>query len=216
MLSPQIQQMQGAVETMRREISEAFLMTSGGIRQAERVTATEVRMIGQELENVLGGAYSAVARDLLVPVVRRAVYNMVSEGLIDERLEQEFTDNGKIALEIVTGLQALSQDSQLQKLMQMGEMMRNLPPEATQHFKYEEYARSLISALGFDARNWVATEEEVAEKQKKMMQQQNEMQVAGAAGQGAAQAAGQAIGAMAPQVMEQVMTGGAAPVQGGV
>lgn len=213
-MSPQIQQMQNAVEVMRREISEAFLMASAGIRQAERVTATEVRMVGQELENVLGGAYSAIARDLLVPIVQRVVYVMVTDGLIDERLEQEFTENGKISLEILTGLQALSQDSQLQKLMQMGEMMRNLPPEATQHFKYEEYAKSLISALGFDARNWVATEEEIAEKKQAAMQQQNEAQVAGAMGQGAAQAAGQAVGQMAPQVMQQVMTGGASPVQG--
>jgi len=52
-----------------------------------------------------------------------------------------------------------------------------------------------------------------------MMQEQTQAQIAGAAGQGLAQATGQGVGqaaqAMAPQVMEQIMTGGAAPVQGG-
>ena len=42
---------------MRREVGAAFLLGSAGIRQADRVTATEVRMLGMEIENVLGGAF---------------------------------------------------------------------------------------------------------------------------------------------------------------
>ena len=215
-MNPQIQATQQAIEMMRREIGEAFLMNSASIRQAERVTATEVRMVGQELENVLGGAFSSIARDLLQPMIRRCLYQMLTDGDIDPRLEQEFFgDDGKISIDIVTGLQALSRDSDLQRLMQMGEMMRNLPPEAVQHFKYEEYAKSLISSLGFDPRMWVKSEEEVAEMRQQMMAEQNEAQTAGAVGQATANAAGQAVGALAPQVMEQVMTGGASPMQGG-
>ena len=193
-MNPQIQQTMAAVEMMRREVSEAFLMTAGGIRQAERVTATEVRMVGQELENVLGGAYSAIARDLLVPMVQRCVYNMVSDGDIDEELEREFAADGKIGLDIITGLQALSQDSNLQKLMQMGEMVRNLPEQAAAMFKWDEYGKSLISALGFDARNWVKSEEDLQAEQQAQMQQQSQMEIQGAVGQGAAQGVGQAVG----------------------
>ena len=215
-MNPQIQQTQAAVEMMRREIGEAFLMNSASIRQAERVTATEVRMVGQELENVLGGAFSAIARDLLQPMIARCLYLMLSNGDIDERLTEEFFgEDGRISVDIITGLQALSRDSDLQRLMQMGEMMRNLPPEAVQHFKFEEYAKSIISSLGFDPRVWVKSEEEVAQQQQEMMAQQQQAQTAGAVGQAMAGAAGQAVGAMAPQVMEQVMAGGASPVQGG-
>jgi hypothetical protein len=153
-------------------------------------------------------------------MVKRCIYNMVTQGDIDEALEAEFAPDGKIALDIVTGLQALSQDSNLQKLMQMGEMVRNLPPEAAQMFKWDEYGKSLISALGFDSRNWVKSEDDVKAEQQEMMQQQSALEVQGAAGQGVAQAvgqgAGEAVAGMAPQVMEQVMAGGAAPVQGGL
>jgi len=222
-MAPQIQQMQSAVATMRQSVSESFLMQGGVTRQAERVTATEVRMQGQELENVLGGAFSAIARDLLVPTVKRAIYNMVSDGTMDEALEKEFFEEGRISLDIITGLQALSQDSQLQKLMQMGEMVRNLPEQAAQHFKWEEYGKALISSLGFDSRNWVRSSEELEEEKMEMMKAEQEMATQGAVGQGvaqglgagAAQAAGAAVQGMAPQVMEQVMTGGGAPVQGG-
>lgn len=219
-INPQIQQTQNSVEMMRREIGEAFLMNRGSIRNAERVTATEVRMIGQELEQVLGGAFSSIARDLLVPMIKRTIYLMVEEGEIDERLSEDFFDNeGRLTLDIITGLQALSRDTELQKLMQMGEMIRNLPPEAVQHFRFNEYGKALISSLGFDPRNWIKSDEDIQAERAKMMQEQTQAQVAGAAGQGLAQAAGQGVGAvaqqMAPQVLEQIMTGGGSPVQGG-
>lgn len=219
-INPQIQQTQNSVEMMRREIGEAFLMNRGSIRNAERVTATEVRMIGQELEQVLGGAFSSIARDLLVPVIKRTIYLMVESGDIDPRLSQDFFDkDGRLTLDIVTGLQALSRDTELQKLMQMGEMIRNLPQQAVQHFRFDEYGKALISALGFDPRNWIKSQADLDEERAKMMQEQTQAQIAGAAGSGLAQAAGEGVGqaaqAMAPQVMEQIMTGGGAPVQGG-
>lgn len=219
-MNPQVQQAQAAVEMMRREIGEAFLMNSASIRQAERVTATEVRMIGQELENVLGGAFSSIARELLNPVIRRCIYLMVQDGDIDPRLESEFFDtNGRISVDIITGLQALSRDSELQRLMQMGELMRNLPEQAVQHFRFDEYGRALVSALGFDPRNWIVSPEEIAQKQQEAMAAQAQLQTQAAMQQGVAQGAGQAAGAavqqMAPGVMEQVMTGGGAPLQGG-
>lgn len=218
-MTPQIQNMQNAVAQMRQAVSEGFLMQAGVTRQAERVTATEVRMQGQELENVLGGAFSAIARDLLVPVVERCVYVMVSEGDMDPELEKEFSKDGRISLDIITGLQALSQDSQLQKLMQMGEMVRNLPEQAAMHFNWEEYGKSLISSLGFDPRHWVKSAEELQAEAAQRQQQEAGLQAQAAMNQGIAQgtgqAAGQAVAGMAPQVMEQVMTGGSAPVQGG-
>ena len=219
-MNPQIQQTQASVDMMRKEIGEAFLMNRGSIRNAERVTATEVRMIGQELEQVLGGAFSAIAKDLLIPIIKRTLYLMVETGDIDERLAGDFFDEaGRLTLDIVTGLQALSRDTELQKLMQMGEMVRNLPPEATQHFKFEEYGRALISALGFDPTNWVKTPEELEKEKQQKMQEEQQAQIVGSAGQGIAQGVGQAAGAateqMAPQVMEQIMAGGGAPVQGG-
>lgn len=219
-MNPQIQQTQQSVEMMRREIGEAFLMNRSSIRNAERVTATEVRMIGQELEQVLGGAFSAIARDLLVPIIKRTVYLMVQEGEIDDRLSEDFFDeNGRLTLDIITGLQALSRDTELQKLMQLGEMIRNLPENAVQHFKFEEYGKALISALGFNPSNWIISDEELKAMQAEQMQQQQQMQITGAAGQGIAQGVGQSAGqatqALAPQVLEQIMAGGGAPVQGG-
>ena len=186
-MNPQISASQAAVETMRREIGQAFLMTASAIPSGDRVTATAVRMIGSELETILGGAFSAIARELMEPILKRVIFLMIEAEQLDKRMyDQFFNKDGTLSIEVVTGLQALSRDTDLQKLMQMGEMVRNLPEEALQSFKWSEYARALISSLGFDARNWVISEEEKQQKmqeaqaQQQMLQQQQQASTASA------------------------------------
>lgn len=216
-LNLQIASTQTAVREMRSEISEAFLMTRGALPTGDRVTATAVRMIGSELETVLGGAFSAIARDLMEPIVKRAIFVMLSNGDLDERLNEHFFEkDGTLSVEIVTGLQALSRDSDLQKLMQMGEMVRNLPPEALKTFRWDSYSKALISSLGFDPRMWVKSEEEIAREEQMAQSQAMQMQMQQKAGDAvtsgvvntAAQAAqqdieandGEGIAAMAKQM----------------
>ena len=196
-LNPQIASTQGAVQEMRTEVAEAFLMTRGALPTGDRVTATAVRMIGSELETVLGGAFSSIARDLMEPIVKRAVFIMLDTGDIDERMTEQFYDkDGTLNIEIVTGLQALSKDSDLQKLMQMGEMVRNLPPQALQTFRWDAYSKALISSLGFDPRMWVKSEEEIMQEQQmaqqQAMQAQMQQQASGAITNGVVNTASQA------------------------
>ena len=175
-LTPQIQSISAAVETMRREVSTAFLMSAGAIPSGDRVTATAVRMIGSELETILGGAFSAIAREMMEPIVRRAVFMMIENEDIDPRLASGFASNGVLDIEILTGLQALSRDSELTKLIQMGEMVRNLPPESLATFRWDAYTTALITALGFDPTNWVKSEEDVQTEQNAQMDRQLAMQ----------------------------------------
>ena len=178
-MNPQVGTAQSAMELMRREIGQAFLMSSSSIPSGDRVTATAVRMIGSELETVLGGAFSAIARDLMEPIVRRTVFLMIDSEELDKRMYEQFFDkDGSLSVEVITGLQALSRDTDLQKLMQMGEMVRNLPPESHATFKWDEYARALITSLGFDARNWVRSPEEIQQAQMQQMQMQQQQQAA--------------------------------------
>ena len=208
----QVQAASNAVEAMRREVGQAFLSTGQAIPSGDRVTATAVRMIGSELETILGGAFSSIARTLMEPLVKRCLVQMLDNGLLDPTLgEQFFDEDSTLSVDIITGLQALSRDTDLQKLMQMGDMVRNLPPEAIATFKWDAYASQLISSLGFDPRMWVKDPEVIKQEQAEMQQQQMQMQTKGAMGNAAANAAGQAAGSMAsnalqdPAVQEQAM-----------
>jgi len=215
-MNPQIGATQTGVDILRKEIGRAFLLDSASIPQGERVTATAVRMIGQELEHVLGGAFSAIARDLMEPIVRRTVFLMTTNSEIDERLQDMFTEEGMLGVSIVTGLQALSRDSDLQKLMQMGEMVRNLPEAAAAMFRWDEYGRALISSLGFNAQQWIKTEEDVKQEQMEIAQAQAQIQgsadrttmVNQAVTEGGLQAAMQDMEATGGQGIQQAMQQG--------
>lgn len=206
-INPQISATSVAVESMRKEIGQAFLMSSSSMPTGDRVTATAVRMIGSELETILGGAFSSIARTLMEPLVKRTLALMLADEELDPRLQEQFFDKeGTLAVEIVTGLQALSRDTDLQKLMQMGEMVRNLPPQAVATFKWDSYATALITSLGFDARMWVKSQEETEAEtmaaQQKQMQMQMQQQAGNAMTQGVVNTAVNAAG----QDLEQ--TGG--------
>ena len=177
-INPQIASTAQAVDSMRKEIGQAFLMSSSALPTGDRVTATAVRMIGSELETILGGAFSSIARTLMEPIVKRTLVLMLKDEDIDPRLQEQFFDkDGTLTIEIVTGLQALSRDTDLQKLMQMGEMVRNLPDQAIASFKWDSYAKALITSLGFDSRMWVKSEQEVQEEMMQMQQKNMQMQM---------------------------------------
>lgn len=55
-------------------LSYAFMMNASVMRDAERVTAEEVRYVAQELDDGLGGIYSLLSKDLQLPYVRRRLH----------------------------------------------------------------------------------------------------------------------------------------------
>lgn len=166
-IKPQLQAASAAVENMRKEVGSGFLMQTATMPTGDRVTATAIRAIGNELETILGGTFSSIAREFMLPVIQRTVYLMLQEGEIDPKMSQQFdAKNGVLNIEILTGLQSLSKESDLTKLMQLGDVIKNLPESAAASFKWQEYARALVYSLGFDPVNWVKSEEEIAAQQE--------------------------------------------------
>lgn len=98
------------VDDLSLRISHAFLLRSGTTRDAERVTAEEIRATAQELEDVLGGVYTVLAAELQVKVVRRLIAQLKKRG--------KFPTLPKGALQpvIVTGFDALGRGHELNKL----------------------------------------------------------------------------------------------------
>ena len=107
----------------------------------------------------------------------------------------------------------------LNKLLQMGDMVKNLPEPALKLFKWQEYARALVTSIGFDANTWVKSPEEAQQEEMARMEQQMAMQqqsqtqgniantlsqgVAGSLGQMAAQDLQTTGGQGIQQVLEQ-------------
>ena len=98
------------IDDLSLRLSHAFLLTTGTVRNAERVTAEEIRMQAQELEDVLGGVYTVLAAELQQKVVRRLIERLKAKGKFPA------LPSGTVNPIIVTGFAALGRGHELNKL----------------------------------------------------------------------------------------------------
>lgn len=98
------------IDDLSLRLSHAFLLTTGTVRNAERVTAEEIRMQAQELEDVLGGVYTVLAAELQQKVVRRLIERLKAKGSFP------ILPKGTVQPIIVTGFAALGRGHELNKL----------------------------------------------------------------------------------------------------
>lgn len=96
-------------ERIEKRVENSFLISSGQIRDAERVTAEEVRLVAQELETVLGGTYTVLSAELQLPLTNRYLYIAGRRGVIP-RLPKTITPK------VVTGFDALGRGAAVNRL----------------------------------------------------------------------------------------------------
>ena len=122
------------METYSRRIGAGFLFNSAVTRDAERVTAEEIRMQANELEGSLGGIYSHLAEEAQLPIAKKVTKN----------LGEAFKG---VTPTILTGMESLSRTSELEQIMLFfGDlaMLSDLPERAQEHMDYN----NVISVLG--------------------------------------------------------------------
>jgi len=159
---------QTTMQGITDRLSQAFLLTSGVVRDAERVTAEEIRMLGQELEAALGGLYSLLSQELQLPIVTRLMDKMSKE----KRLPKLPKDIVKPT--IVTGVEALGRGNDLQRLdLFLAGANQVVGPQAvTQYLNVNDYFKRRATALGIETEGLIKTEEEIqqAMQQAQMME----------------------------------------------
>jgi hypothetical protein len=159
-----------ALETMnsiRDRLSAAFLLNSSVQRNAERVTAEEVRFMAQELESALGGVYSVLSQEFQLPLV-----NLILQKLIKQKKMPDFP-KGKVKPQVVTGLEALGRGQDLTKLAQFLEYLAPLGPEViAQKLNIDDYMDRLGASLGIDTGGLIKSEEQIQQEQAQAMEAQ--------------------------------------------
>jgi hypothetical protein len=156
------------VQTISDRLAYAFLLTDNAIRNAERVTAAEVRLVTQSIERQLGGIYSVLSQELQLPLVRRLMDQMHRE----KRLPELPAD--LVRPTIITGVDALGRGNDLNKMDEfLVGVAQLLGPEILGQFvNMREYMDRRALALGIDTEGLVRSEEEIqAERQQQMMLQ---------------------------------------------
>lgn len=166
---------QETMQTITERLAYSFLLNSSVQRQAERVTAEEVRYMAQELETALGGIYSVLSQEFQVPLVNLLLSKMQKEGKMPK------FPKDTLKPQIVTGLEALGRGQDLNKLNQFLSMLQPLGAEViASELNISDYLDRLGASLGIDTQGLVKSEEQKMQEQqqqKEMMMQQQQAQM---------------------------------------
>jgi len=159
------------MQTLEKRLSEAFLILS--VRQSERTTAEEVRMTQMELEQQLGGLFSVLTTEFLVPYLNRKLNVFQKTGEIP-RLPK-----GIVQPTIVAGVNALGRGQDRESLGQfLTTISQTMGPEATQQFiNPEEVIKRLAVAQGIDILNLVRGMQEVQGERQQAVQQEQAVEL---------------------------------------
>ena len=167
-------------QSLERRLSEAFLILS--VRQSERTTAEEVRMTQQELEEQLGGLFSMLTVEFLVPYLNRKLSVFQKAGKIPK------LPKGLVSPTIVAGVNALGRGQDTVALQQfMTTVAQTLGPEAVlKYVNPEELMKRLAAAQGIDMMGLIKSQEDLQAEQDQQMQAQKQMELTKQAGSFAA------------------------------
>jgi len=142
-----------------QQLSFAFLLNTAIQRDAERVTAEEVRYMAQELEQTLGGFYSIMSVELQSPYVAIKIANLERKGQLPK------LPKGTVKPVIVTGIEALGRGNDRNKLVRfLTTLSQALGPAAVPQFiNIGEVITRIGTADGIDMQGLVKSEEEIAQ-----------------------------------------------------
>ena len=152
-------------QTIERRISEAFLVLN--IRQSERTTAEEVRITQLDLEQQLGGLFSLLTVEFLIPYLDRTLH------ILQRSQQLPKIPKDLVRPQIVAGVNALGRGQDRESLTQfIGTISQTMGPEATQKYiDPSEYIKRLAAAQGIDVLNLVKTEQKLQEEQQQAQAQ---------------------------------------------
>ena len=165
------------VNVLEKRLAEAFLVLS--VRQSERTTAEEVRMTQMELERQLGGLFSLLTTEFLIPYLRRKMHTLTKSKKIPS------VPQNLVKPTIVAGINALGRGQDREALVQfITTIAQTMGPQAlAQYLNADEAIKRLAAAQGIDILNLVKSMEERNAEQQQAMQAQQMQSLTDQAGQ---------------------------------
>ena len=155
------------INMLEKRLAEAFLVLN--VRQSERTTAEEVRMTQMELERQLGGLFSLLTTEFLIPYLNRIMHTLTRSKKIPS------VPSNLVKPTIVAGINALGRGQDREALVQfITTVSQTMGPQAmAQYMNPDEAIKRLAASQGIDILNLVkSTEERNAEQEQAMQAQQ--------------------------------------------
>ena len=160
-----------ALQTMQlieRRLSYVFLNNEAVQRDAERVTAEEIRLIAEQLEQGMGGLYSMLSDELQLPLVRLIYEEAMSDGAIPPIPE------GLVSPQITTGVDAIGRGNERNRLMGFAQAAGSVlgPEQLNALMNPSEFLSRLASSDAIDTKGLIKTKKQLDAEQAKAQQLQ--------------------------------------------
>ena len=157
--------------TLEKRLSDAFLVMT--VRQSERTTAEEVRLTQLELEQQLGGLFSLLTVEFLVPYLNRKLLVLQRSGELP-RIPKNI-----VKPVIVAGINALGRGQDRESLTAfISTIAQTMGPEVMmQYLNPDEAIKRLAAAQGIDVLNLVKSKQDVDVQQQQAMADQQAMEL---------------------------------------
>ena len=169
-----LQVVERSIAKLEERMSYAFLLHTAIQRDAERVTAQEIRYMAEQLETAMGGVYSLLSQEFQLPLVKILMKRMQEAKEIPPLPKDSVTPT------IITGIEALGRGNDLQKLREFVAEIVNLAqvnPQVVQSLNESDLIKRIATSLGIEMEGLIKTEEELAAEQEAMQQQQQQQQM---------------------------------------
>ena len=149
-------------DALAQSLELIFGVRSAVQRAGERVTAYEIRVMSQELDDSLGGFYSLTAEDLLLPLVRRRLDKLTRQGRLPEMPSELLKPR------ITVGMAALGRGHDLVKLSEFGDIAKRAlgEAEAARRINSGELLARIAAASDISAKGLIRSDEELAQEQQ--------------------------------------------------
>lgn len=155
-----LQVAQSECEKIERRLNRIFVMKAAIQRNAERVTAEEIRTMVQDLEEALGNHYSIMCKEFQLAYVKITYFHLKKEK---KHLIPDLVRSKNVKLTLTTGLEALGRSSDLNKLVTFLDIMGRIAPAIQQlGGKVEKISQDVALSLNLDIEGMFYTEEEKA------------------------------------------------------
>lgn len=161
--------------TITERLQVAFMMNRSAQRQAERVTAEEIRSVISDIDDTLGGVYSLLAVELQKPLALRILHRMERDKKIPKISALKGADGKTLATpKVVTGIEALGRGQDYNKYRTfMTEIVAPMKEAALAELNIPDLLKRAATALSIDADGLLKSEED---KQRLMGEMQGAQQ----------------------------------------
>lgn len=159
------------MQMLEERLKAAFLLNSAASRDAERVTALEFDFRAKEFESALGGVYSLLNQEWILPLVTRILKRLQADGVI-ETINKELAKHIKPV--IVAGLDSLGRSQELAKFQNAMQVVQGIagPEQVASVTNLESIIDFALRAAGIKIEGLFKTEEQVQQEQQALQAQQ--------------------------------------------